>query len=136
MGGLTASQRQPLPPIPGWVGTTGDVDPAGGASVLPEQLVEGAVGGDPAEPFPSLGEGGEMEVGRLTRQVLATRHTTHQGVEPGATIAGADRDGLASVLTEWLQHLLAEGDEIRNQSLGDMVVNAQGLGRMGTGKFR
>ena len=80
----------------------------GGASVLPQQLVEGAMTGDPAEPFPSLGEGGKMEVGRFTLEVLTVGHTTHQGVESGATIATADDDGLASVLTEWLQHLLTE----------------------------
>ena len=38
----------------------------GGGGAFPQQLVEGAMTGDPAEPFPSLGEGGKMEVGRFT----------------------------------------------------------------------
>lgn len=111
------------------------MDPVGGSSVLPEQLVEGAVGGDPAEPFPSLGEGGEMEVGRFTRQVLAVRHTTHQGVEPGATIATADGDGLAGMLSQRLQHLLAERHQVRNVGLWDAVVDAGCLGCWGTGEL-
>ena len=104
--------------------------------MLPQQLVEGAMTGDPAEPFPSLGEGGKVKIGRLTCQVLAVGHTTHQGVEPGATIAGADDDGLAGVLTEWLQHLLAEGNEVRDERLGDAVVYTGCLGRLGAGKLR
>ena len=108
----------------------------GGASVLPQQLVEGAMTGDPAEPFPSLGEGGKVKIGRLTCQVLAVGHTTHQGVEPGATIAGADRDGLASVQAQGLQHLFAERYEMRDVGLWDAVVNARRLGCAGAGKFR
>ena len=107
----------------------------GGASVLPQQLVEGAMTGDPAEPFPSLGEGGKMEVGRFTCQVLTVGHTTHQGVEPGATIAGADRDGLPGVLTQRLQHRFAERYEVRNEGLGNTVVDARRLGCAGAGKF-
>ena len=104
--------------------------------MLPQQLVEGAMTGDPAEPYPSLGEGGKMEVGRFTCQVLTVGHTTHQGVEPGATIAGADRDGLPGVLTERLQHRFAERYEVGNEGLGNTVVDARRLGCAGAGKFR
>lgn len=108
----------------------------GSASAFPQQLVEGAMGGDPAEPFPPLGKGGKVEVSRLARQVLTVGYTAHQGVEPGATIAGADRDGLASVQAQGLQHLFAERDEMRDVGLWDAVVNARRLGCAGAGKFR
>ena len=77
-----------------------------------------------------------MEVGRFTRQVLTVGYTAHQGVEPGATIAGADRDGLASVQAQGLQHLFAERDEMRDVGLWDAVVNAGCFGCAGAGKFR
>lgn len=112
------------------------MDPVGGAPALPQQLVEGAVAGDPVEPFPSLREGGKMQVGRLTRLVLAARHTTHQSVEPGATIAGADCDGFPCVLAQGFQHRFAERYEVRNEGFGNTVVNARRLGRAGAGKFR
>lgn len=111
------------------------MDPAGGATALPEQLVVGAVGGDPVEPRSALGEGGKMQVGRLTRQVLAGGDTSHQGVEPEATIAGADRDGLPGVLAQRFQHRFAERYEVGNEGLGNTVVDARRLGCAGAGKF-
>ena len=76
-----------------------------------------------------------MQVGRLARQVLAVGHTAHQGVEPGATIAGADRDGLPGVLAQRLQHRFAERYEVGNEDLGNTVVDARRLGCAGAGKF-
>lgn len=108
----------------------------GRAPALPEQLVEGAVASDPAEPLPSLGEGGEMEVGRFTRQVLAVGHTAHQGVESGATIARADRDGLPGMLAQRLQHLFTERHEVWNEGLRDAVVDTRPLSRLRAGKLR
>ena len=55
----------PIPVLTG-VGLAGDVDPIGALRVaFPDQLVEGSVVHQPAEPCAPLGDGGQMQVGRL-----------------------------------------------------------------------
>ena len=85
------------------------------AVVLPDQLIESGVVHQPAEPGTPLGDGGQMQVGRLATEVLALRDAPYRLVEGRAAIATADHDRLASEGPKWFEHLHAEGSEIRDQ---------------------
>ena len=85
------------------------------AIMLPDQLVEGRVVHQPAEPCAPLGDGGQMQVGRLPTQMLALRDTPDRSVEGRTAIATADHDRLSSEGTERFEHHLAEGFQVRKQ---------------------
>ena len=52
------------------IGAAGNVNPVGGFTVLPDELVEGGVIHDPGEPFPALGHGVDADIGGLAQQML------------------------------------------------------------------
>ena len=105
------------------------------AVVLPDQLIEGGVVHQPAEPGTPLGDGGQMQVGGLATEVLALRYTPYRLVEGGTAIATADHDRLSSESPQRFEHLLAEGFQIRKQRLWHPVYDAEAIGGGGALKL-
>ena len=135
--GLPLPHRAHHPiPILTRIGLAGDVDPIGAlAVVLPDQLVEGSVVHQPAEPCAPLGDGGQVQVGRLPTQMLALRDTPDRSVEGRTAIATADHDRLSGIGTERFEHLHAERPEVREQSRWHPVGDAEAVGGGGALKL-
>ena len=77
------------------------------AVVLPDQLVEGSVVHQPAKPRTPLGDGGQMQVGRLPTQMLALRDTPDRSVEGRTAIATTDHDRFPGESPQRFEHHLA-----------------------------
>ena len=96
--------HHPIPILTG-ISLARDMDPTGALRVaFPDQLIEGGVVHQPAEPCAPLGDGGQMQVGRLPTQMLALRCAPYRPVEGRAAIATADHDRLSGIGTERFEH--------------------------------
>ena len=131
-----SSRPEDLIPVLTGVGLAGNVDPmCAPAVVLPDQLVEGGVVDQPAEPRAPLGGGGQVQVGRLATQVLALRCAPYRSVEGRAAIATADHDRFPGIGTERFEHHLAERFEMGDEGRWHPVVDAEAVGGGRAGKF-
>lgn len=135
LAGDSSRPEDPIPILTG-IGLAGDVDPTGALRVvLPNQLVEGGVVDQPAKPRAPLGDGGQMQVGRLATQVLALRRTPNRLVEGWAAIATADHDRLAGESPQRFEHHLAERFEMGDEGRWHPVVDAEAVGGGRAGEF-
>lgn len=135
LAGDSSRPEDPIPILTG-VGLAGNVDPmCAPAVVFPDQLVEGGVVDQPAEPCAPLGGGGKMQVGRLPTQMLALRRAPNRLVEGRAAIATADHDRLAGESPQRFEHHLAERFEMGDEGRWHPVVDAEAVGGGRAGKF-
>ena len=131
-----SSRPEDLIPVLTGVGLAGNVDPmCAPAVVLPDQLVEGGVVDQPAKPRAPLGDGGQVQVGRLATQVLALRRAPYRPVEGRAAIATADHDRFPGIGTERFEHHLAERFEMGDEGRWHPVVDAEAVGGGGALKL-
>ena len=127
--------HHPIPILTG-ISLAGDMNPTGALRVaFPDQLIEGSVVHQPAEPCAPLGDGGQMQVGRLPTQMLALRDTPDRSVEGRTAIATTDHDRFSCEGTERFEHHLAEGFQVRKQRLRHPVVDAKAVGGGGALKL-
>ena len=105
------------------------------AIMLPDQLIEGSVVHQPAEPCAPLGDGGQMQVGRLPTQMLALRCAPYRPVEGRTAIATADHDRLSGDSPQRFEHYLAEGFQVRKQRRWHPVGDAEAVGGGGALKL-
>ena len=103
----------------------GNMNPTGGTLALPNQLIDIRVVHQPFEPIAPLRHTVEVNVCRLTLQMLAVRLTLHllAPVQRRTAVAAVDANGFPHVLPQRLQHFAAEGPERWDQFRWNPVVD-------------
>ena len=90
--------------------------------MLPDELVELAVGANPFKPpLALLDVAVDAEVSGLTREVLAVAYTAYGTVQLRTTVARANLDGFAHRVAQWLQYV------VNQCAQGAHLVNARGI---------
>lgn len=103
----------------------GDVNPARSGSVaFPDKLMELAVIHNPFEPLFADGFGGDAEVSRLARHVLACCAASYGLIQSRRAIAGAYHNRGIEVRAERFEDVDAELLEIRDDLKRRRIVNA------------
>ena len=96
-----------------------DMNPSSATNELPDELVEDEVLVDVFKPLMTSLRIGQMDVGSLAGAVLRVGGSAHSFVETAAAETAGDNDRHTCMLTQRLEHLLAEalqiGDRIRTR---------------------